>query len=233
MKKYEFDNKGKQWDSFGAFHKRNGIFVEFETGELSIVVPRPDPADRRYYDRYGIQVVATSDSDCPALYTSKDAEEPVKPAWLNQNGHQYIAVDREQGVAIRLKRHWGREVSHKHLPRHLEQSSGLWTGPHRLPIPVNTFTVSLPDRTIRNSLAKKLDDVRAAVTAVFRIGGEQKNPYGYYGTDSMQALPVWDDMTTEQIVADILPHDNLVRNVALRGFTFPRAEKQYEYLFIK
>jgi hypothetical protein len=110
-----------------------------------------------------------------------------------------------------------------------------------MPIPLNQFTVSLPDRAIRNSLAKKLNDAHAAIAAIYRIETAGEERLSYYGAEAVQAVLAWDDMSTDEIVSDILgtsqtnPHhrNHLVRNIALRGFTFPRAETKHDFLYIK
>ena len=65
MKEFKFDHEYKSWDRYKAFHNKDWAMVEFETGE--VIVRSCDKDYRMMYDKYGIQIVASTDSSCPPL----------------------------------------------------------------------------------------------------------------------------------------------------------------------
>ena len=80
MRNFEFNHTYKRWDEYRCFHAGQGPFVEFETGEVILTrVPYPD--QRKHYDKYGLQLVSTSDTRwCPQLYLDKACTEEIKIA---------------------------------------------------------------------------------------------------------------------------------------------------------
>jgi len=178
MKRIEFDHQRKSWDRYRAFHTTNGPFTEFETGEV-IVDWTPRLERRGHYDRYGIQLVATSDDDCPMLYTSPECGngDHVPKAWLNHRGQQPLAIDWEQGVAVSLDvLGRDRENRTRLTGFHTKGAHALWTGPHRLPVPFGKIKVNQPDPDVKAALRPKLQEVRAAVTAALRITEDPDGP---------------------------------------------------------
>lgn len=230
MKKFEFDHTNKRWDSYRCFHAHKGPFVEFETGEVILTrVPHPD--QRKHYDKYGLQLVSTSDTRwCPKLYMDKACTEEIKTAWVTDGGQQILAIDHEQRVAIKVNSRWGIKTDKlQFLGSHLKSASAVWTGPERLPIAMDTITVSRPDRTIKRELQAKLNEVRAAVAAAARI----QNMRPTWNNDKLTARPKWAEETVEDIYANVCADEMSMRIVATNGFAYPRAETKYEYLYIK
>lgn len=236
MKKFEYDAKRQAWDLFNQFHVLGRVFTEFDNGSL-IVHNLPDPHERRVYEQYGIQLVTTTDADCPELFLRPDATTPLKKAWISQGGQQHLAIDLKQKKAIRLRETWANFKNSEVLPYNISKyAKAFWSKPDVDPTPLNEITVSLPDRVVRNSLGKKLKDVQAAITAIYRIQSAAQQRH-YWQAAPMQALYAWDNMTVEEIVADITKNENaagqITHNIATCGFTYPRAEQRYEYLYIK
>jgi hypothetical protein len=230
MQKFEFNHKGKMWDRYKAFHNTEGPFTEFETGEV-IVTYLPQPRGRGRQNKYGIELVTTRDRECPTLYFDKECTQPVKRAWLLQDGQQHLAIDRERKVAIKLAPYRYRRNSPElqYLASHVDACHAIWTGPERLPIPLSKITVSQPDRTIKRTLGEKLEDVRAAVKAAARI---QELPDFMWGGDKFPAHKDWQDMTVEDICAYVCADKSRMRQVAFSGFSYPRAETQHEFLYV-
>lgn len=230
MKEFEFDHKRKRWDQYHCFYVNNGPFVEFETGEV-ILTSCPEPSQRKHYDAYGIQLVSTADTRwCPALYLDKACTEEVKPAWVTQGGQQILAIDRVQRVAIKVTDRYGVKTDKlQFLGSHLRYAAAVWTGPNRLPISMDTITVSRPDLTVKSGLAAKLAEVRAAVTAAARI----QNLYPAYTCDKLRASSDWGDKSVEGICAHVFADSHRMRTVAANGFSYPRAETKHEFLYIK
>jgi hypothetical protein len=232
MKQFEFNHKTRRWDRYKAFHNQNGLFVEFETGEL-IITDWPKPGNRKFYPRYDITLSSSSETDLPQLYLDKDCTQPIPQAWLQQGDMQYIAIDHTQNVAVRLHTSW-RTENLQYLPSHVDTAKVLWTGPDRLPVPLAQFVVSQPDKEVRKELAPKLQDVRAAIRAAVRI----QNLSPLYSGDKMRAEPKWADLSVDEIVEKVLVGDDSVSNawsrmVATNGFAYPRMETKHDYLYIK
>lgn len=231
MNKFSFNHERKQWDRFEAFHVTNGIFTEFETGELVIRDSHPHPQHRCFYDKYGIRVVATGDYECPPLYLDKECTQQVKSAWLNQNGQQYLAVDEQQNVAVRLGYRGQSNNKKQHLAKNLMQPA-VWMGPDRLPVPVGEFVISRPDRSVRKDLGPKLAEVRAAVRAVYRINPTPQKHY-WFDQRSVCAKPDWADRTVPNLVGLLCGDHRTMRQVAECGFTYPRATTTHDFLYVK
>lgn len=230
MKSFEFNYQQQRWDTYSAFHTNAPPFVEFATGEL-MLARVPDADQRKRYQRYGIQLVATTDRDCPQLYLDKACTQPVLSAWITQGGMQDLAVDEEQKVAIKCSG-WYRDektVAEANLPKHLVSAKVLWTGPGRLPTSYQKINVSVPDKAAAKELGGKLRDVRAAITAISRVRGLSKA----WNSDKMNAKTLWADQSVEEIVENICKHDTDIRLAATNGFTHPRRGTEHEFLYIK
>jgi len=235
MKKFEFKHHQKRWDKYQRFYADDGTFVQFEDGSLGLD-KSTDPDVRRMYNQYGIQIVTTTDSDCPELYLRPDADEPVKRAWVSQGGQQKLAIDWERKKAVRLNDTWRvPDVAH-HMPENLKHLHAYWAKPNVDPVPLAQIDVSMPDRVVRNSLEKKLEEVRAAVSAIYRMQSDAQRRH-FWSAEPMQAMYAWDGMTVEQIIGEIAAHPNLanqyMHNIYHRGFTYPRASQKYDFLYVK
>jgi hypothetical protein len=231
MKKFEFKHQQKRWDYYNCFHASEGPFVEFETGEV-ILTRKPEPDQRKHYDRYGLQLVSTSDTRwCPQLYLDTKCTEEVKTAWITQGGQQVLAVDHEQRVAIKVNGRWGIKTDKlQYLGKHLQNAAAVWMGPERLPIPMAKITVSRPDRNMVKELTPKLEQVRTAVRAAARIQGIERP---YWDDGRLGIKREWMGMTVEDICAYVCADKIWMRIVAFNGFTHPRAETQHDFLYIK
>jgi len=241
MKQFEFDHKHRRWDCYRAFYVDRGPFTEFETGEV-MVRYRPRPDGRRVYSRYGVQLVTSSDRDCPELFFDKELTQPVRTAWLAHKGQQHLAVDLEQGVAVALGnfgwrryQHISRTVVERHpelrfLPSHVQSAAVVWAGPHRLPIPLASIVVRRPDTELKARLRPKLADVRAALCASARIQNLSAPDWNY------AALPVdpkWVDWTTDEICAAVCTckYDHAL--AAHNGFEYPRTTEKFDMLYTR
>lgn len=224
MKKFEFNTKDRRWDSYKTFYYNDRAFTEFETGEL-IVNCIPNLDRREHNDRYGIQLTTTAAHDCPKMYLDKDYTTAVPVAWLTQHGQQHVAVDWERKVVVGLcQRH---EITD--LPRHLRFAKALWYGPERLPVPLGKITVSQPDKAIKADIREKLSEVRAVVTAAVRVRALREP----YSNDKLAASPRWVEQDVSEIVENLCHNDLWLQLAAFNGFSYPRANTTYDYLYIK
>lgn len=144
-----FDHNVASHDAYGTPHIPNQGFVRFASGEVIFI--HPQPTDRGWNRHLGIQIVATGDDDCPSLYIEPTGGDPIPKAWLNQKCMQYLAIDHECGVAIRLAtgvsrygrvgdKYRLRDVDH-FAPHYLTgRFAAYWAGPSRRPIgdPIET-----------------------------------------------------------------------------------------------
>lgn len=233
MLEVKFNHADRSWDRYRTFYNDVGCFTHFETGEL-MVRSAPEPHQRRRYDEYNIQLVTTTEKECPPLYLRPESTEPLTKAWLTQGGQQMLAIDYEQKIAVRIKESWGKSPALMFLPSHVEHARALWTGAKRKPVVLEDFEVSMPDRTIKADLSQKLDDVQAAICAIYRI---QESEARYWSSEPQQALIGWRDMSVEQIVADITGHPKMgkqmMHNIFHKGFTYPRSVSKVDYLYVK
>lgn len=172
MNYIEFDLNRADYDLFDAPHISGRGFVRFASGEA--IFTDPKPTDRRKNTELGVQIVATGDDDCPDLYLEPTGGEPLPKAWLNQKGMQYLAVDHDCGVAVRLAmgasrygrvgaKYSLRDVDH-FAPHYLTGRFAVyWAGPGRRPIG-EPITVSEPYRVTKEQ-KQHLDDLVAQADA--------------------------------------------------------------------
>jgi hypothetical protein len=231
MKKFEFNHTHKSWDRYNAFYHTSGPLTEFETGEVMVTYhPRPD--ERKTYNKYGIQLVTTTDAACPTLYFDERLEKPVPMAWFNQSGMQQLAVDLERGVAVKLSSRRYRNTkdpSLQFLGDHTSGAVALWTGPERMPVPLSTISVSEPDKDVRKELRTLLADTRKAVVAAARL----RNLSKIWGDDKWPANPDWVDWTVEQLCAYVCADECRMLTVYINGFSYPRKQTQHDFLYVE
>ena len=192
--------------------------------------PRPD--QRRTYEKYGIQLVTTTDAACPTLYFDEKLEKPVPMAWFNQSGMQHLAVDLERGVAVKLsscRYRNTKDPSRQFLGDHTRGAVALWTGPERMPVPLSTISVSEPDKDVRKELRTLLADTRKAVVAAARMRDLPKS----WGEDKLPADPNWVDWTVEQLCAYVCADEYRRRTVYTNGFSYPRKQTQHDFLYVE
>ena len=96
----DFDMKQASWDYYHKFHNSFGpgyastgmqTFVVFDDGTVAIRARRWVPADRRRYDAFHVGIFATTDDDCPTLYTPDGRK--LNKAGLTYGGGTLVLVD--------------------------------------------------------------------------------------------------------------------------------------------
>ena len=225
-----YPQRRRAWDRFKAFHIVNEQFVEFESGEM-MVVGTPNPDYRKFYPEYNVQLVTTTDKDCPKLYFDKECTEPVKKAWVSHHGLQHLAVDYEQCVAIALFEGWNNKSS-TILGDHVNQASAYWAGQKRLPVPLMQIKVQTPDPRFKTKKVRRLlGEVRIAVSALWRIqAGEGKS---WWYESKYVAKEEWHDSSVEDIVGEIIADRESMKCVATVGFEYPRVTQEVDFLYVK
>ena len=250
MKEFKFDHASKSWDRYGAFYTTDWAIVEFETGEVMIRTSAKDY--RQMYERYGIQVVASTDSSCPRLFLDKECTEPCPKAWLTQNGYTPLAIDHEQKVAFQLHHPTRRGQTgtqglqqQNHLGRHIRDALGYWAGAGRMPIPNGKTEIQRPNPEWRNKVSPILTgEVIPAITAMHRMAESKR----WYDDGKYQAKESWLDSSASEIIDDIVSnHENrhysvemtddhrkdAFHKIATRGFSYPRSKSEVDFLYIK
>ena len=233
MKDFKFDHTNKSWDRYRAFYNQDWGLVEFETGEV-IVQNYVNVNDRRMYDKYGIQLVATTDSDCPQLYLDKECTEPVKKAWITQHGMQELAIDWEQKVALGFG-YRGRHERNSHLGSHVHEALAYWSGAKRRPIALGNIKIQTPNPEYRKVLSPILvGKVIPAITAMHKMDKNKR----WYGRGKYKAKSEWLNSSAEDIVADICatPEWSLssdLKQIATNGFEYPRSTQLIDFLYVK
>jgi len=241
MKKLKFDYDNKRWDRYGAFHHTDGGLVHFDTGEV-MVRANMESYYRTVYSDFGIQLVSTTEPECPALYFDRECTDLVTKAWLTQDGQQELAIDLEQNCAVAFRYHnWyrGKREHNSSLGSHVEQASVYWSGANRMPVPLAKIQVQAPNPDYRKKVALLLnEEVVPAITAMWKLSEESR---GYhYNTNKFRAKESWLDSSAQEIINDILSDDNsnynkteAMRSIAQHGFRLPRATTEVDFLYIK
>ena len=234
MKKFEFNYAQQTWDKYREFHTMGGWrnpFVEFANGQL-ILIGQPAPQARKIYDKYGIQLVTTTDSDVPPLYLNRDDEKPIPKAWVQQGGHQHLAVDWEQRVAVAIgyrytkSREWSDTV-----PENISDAYVYWAGPTRLPVARRNITVSSPNKTDTAAIQIKVNEALPALHAIERM----RNPPipHYYRYSKLDLKREWLDLTTEELVAELSKEVYALKSAIHSGFNPLRVVEEVPYLYVK
>jgi hypothetical protein len=190
-----------------------------------------DVYDRRMYHDYGIQLVATTDKECPQLFLDKECTEPVKKAWITHHGMQELAIDWEQKVAVRLIIQRGSSV----LGNHVQNASAYWAGAKRLPVPLGKILVQTPNPEYKKVLSPIIvGEVLPAITAMHKMDSNKRG----YGSGKYLAKEKWLDSSAQEIVADICDTNDWslsgdLRQIATNGFEYPRATSHVDFLYTK
>lgn len=241
MKELKFSNDGKRWDRYKAFHHIDGGLVHFDTGEV-MVKANMESYYRSVYPDFGIQLVSTTEKECPALYFDRECTELVTKAWLTQDGQQELAIDLEQNCAVAFRYfNWYRNKNEgvPTLGSHVEQASVYWSGAKRMPVPLAKIQVQAPNPEYRKKVLPVLiEEVAPVITAMWRLSDASK---GYqYSTNKFRASEKWLDLTGQEII-DIILDDKTsdydrterLRSIAQHGFRLPRAKTEVDFLYIK
>jgi hypothetical protein len=86
-----------KWDAYKAFHVNQAPLIYFDTGELICTVQCPPVDARREYNAFNVEL--TTSKDVGTLWAPDGTE--LKKAWLDDNGMQYLLVDKDLNVAVR------------------------------------------------------------------------------------------------------------------------------------
>ena len=233
MKQFEFNHARKKWDYRKVFHYEYSGFTEFENGEL--IINHTNIDCRGYQNKYDVEMTTTRDCG-RQLYLDVLCTQPVKKAWLLQGGQQDMALDHEQKVAVHLHGGWRGAGKSRELPQQYHGAHAFWPRAKQLPIPLTQFTVSKPDRSIKKELIGKLDDIRAAITAMVRINPAK---HRYATTDRKHlADPKWLDTPVNDIITSLASGTSYSSDrdryaIAHNGFSYPRADTYHDYLYFK
>jgi hypothetical protein len=235
MKTFKFDHETKAWDRYKAFHNSHWGLVEFETGEV-MVKNYVDSHDRMMYDKYGIQLVATTDTNCPDLYLDKECTELCKKAWVTQHGMQELAIDWEQKVAIALQGRRYDETGRTELGTHVHSALAYWAGAERRPVPMGLIKVQTPNPEFKKKVQGiLLSEVVPAITALDKM---QDKRHHWTERGKYPAKEEWLDSSAQEIVADICNVDDWqkgrdLKHIAEKGFEYPRSTQLVDFLYVK
>ena len=235
MKTFEFDHIHKSWDRYRAFHNVDWGLVEFDTGEV-MVKNYVSSDDRMMYKKYGIQLVATTDINCPQLYLDKECTEPCKKAWVTQHGMQELAIDWEQKVAVTLQGRGYREQSRTELGTHVHSALAYWAGAERRPVPMGMIKVQTPNPEYKKKVQSILvGEVLPAITAMDKM---QDKRHHWTERGKYLAKEEWYDSSAQEIVADICNVDEWqlgrdLKHIAEKGFEYPRSTQLVDFLYVK
>ena len=224
-----YPQRRREWDRYKSFHIVNGVFVEFESGEM-MVTTTPNPDYRKFYPEYNVQLATTTDTDCPKLYFDKECTQPVKKAWVTQHGHQHLLIDYEQKVAVALFEGWNSSSS-TILGDHVRTASAYWAGQKRLPMPIAQIKVQTPDSEYKKEMVRVLSEVRAAVSAIWRMNSSEDSRW--WAPETHVASAQWLDSSVEDIIGELTDEDRVMYNIATKGFEYPRKTQEVNYLYVE
>lgn len=225
MKSVPFNYESRSWDRYKAFHCVDGQFTQFETGEVITTNGYSRP-DYRFRDRRGVSILATKDHWCPRLYTDEALKDPVPAAWLNEDGQQYLAIDHQQGVAVRLSSPY-QDTNKQFVPAHLKGAAAIWVRPDQKPLSLTPIHLSMPDKEFRKAMWRKLREVRSVALASAKLRGIPDN----WGTTKASVFRTWLDKPTEEIIEEVLSDEVTTRWVAYGGWDYPRLAVTCDYLY--
>lgn len=103
--------KTAYWDRYKAFHMLphprrewmdNSPMVLFDTGEFMVIRDSWAPGTRKVYEDLNVQIVSTTDDDCPALFAPL-TDKPVAKTHLNWGGQQILWIDHDHKMAVGLQ----------------------------------------------------------------------------------------------------------------------------------
>lgn len=239
MKEFKFDHYDKSWDRYKAFHLFTGAMVEFDTGEV-MVAANFQSHHRQMYERFGVQLVSTTETECPRLYFDKECTEPVTKAWLTQGGQQELAIDHEQKCAVGIRyRQWGTKYKIPDcLGKHVQEAGAYWGGANRMPVPLASIKVMRPNPEYKKKVQPVLiSEVLPAITAMWRLSDASNRQA--YSASKFKAKEKWLDSSAQEIIDDILSEESdyyrgeAIRSIAQSGFSLPRATTEVDFLYIK
>lgn len=232
MKEIEFNSAARKWDHYRTFYVVDGPFIHFETGEV-MLWREPSVDQRGYAGKFGVELLSTREHNLPKLFLDKDREHEVKPTWLNVNGQQSIAVDREQGVAVSCDGYGAHDNSDgtAHTQgRNFKSAPVVWAAPHALPTSKRAIRVSRP-APLPKETRRKLADVRAVITAQLRM--ENTSQSQYYTSDARVEPPAnVETRTVESMVQEINERGIWRQGIADYGFATPRTDERFKYLYL-
>lgn len=228
MKLPDFDHSKKKWDRYNAsyvpHHGRwsgDGVFIQFESGELMVTRNNLKPHERQEYDRFGCYLTYTTDAMFQ-FYLPDGTKIPT--AWLTQGGSQTLLVDLERKRAYRVAPSY-RGEAYKQLPTHAKTSCLYFANVAADPIISKPIHLARPDNAFKAEHKKWMNDVRAACAAIDRIKGQSYvGPYKHKLTPADVAKPV------EQYISELPAYGT--SRIAQNGFQLNRAVIEVPYLTI-
>ena len=251
-----------KYDHYKVHYRTYGHFVQFITGEI-MVIGHPDPDYRKYYEQFGVQLVASIDKDMPTVYEDAECTQEVKKTWLNESGMTMFAVDYEQGIAAPLyqqskdtrspdKKTTSREDIKNFTGDHIRYPSMYWARPKVPPIATGSLQVSTPDRKFASEMAEKATELRAACAAYYkiqRVSDENWKGLSGLGLKKFEFKQEWRDLDVSEIMTALTETpDGLsdwdkrkferkvpenIWRIAERGLTYQRSHKYLNQLFVK
>lgn len=139
MKLPDYNPATVKWDRYRRFHNEvYPWFIRFESGEAIITKANFTPHERRTLRDSDLQIVLTSDNDCPRFCVADEATltelracghemggKPVPKSWLQVSCSQTLLIDKTERLAVRLDTN--REQPHaawEHAPTWVMPGSG-------------------------------------------------------------------------------------------------------------
>lgn len=164
MRNWIFNHQARQWDRYKAFYWENGIFTEFETGEL-VIKGMPKPYQRRLSEKYGLEICSSRDTGALKLFFDAECTQPVPRSWLNYNNAHNYAVDTTTGRAYAFGKY-----NHSHA-RHL-WGYMHWSRHDHQPAYNGLFEMNFADRGLRKEFYPIFKEAKKAAMAIVRLNKE-------------------------------------------------------------
>lgn len=175
MKLPEFNHAKAEWDKYRAFYigldgsyRHNALFIQFDTGELICTRGAPEPDQRHVYKHLNLEIFGTQDDTSRVFKTPEG--ETIRPAWLDDRGHQILLLDHDTRQAVRLN--YSYDIAMPPIPARFRGTAhAYFMGPDcppiGRPVQVNRPAKLTPEQK------EHLADLRAACKAWEAIHGEE------------------------------------------------------------
>lgn len=217
------------WDRHRRFYKTLGPFVIMDNGVIRLDTTKPTPAYRCEYPTLDLALDFTSTTT--RTFKLPDGT-PVKKAWLNAGGRQYLLIDHDSGIAVRTARDWLNEDWHKGqagLPSYLQQAGAYKLGTGHPAVGGAPIEVSMPDRVLAKKALGWMKELRSVCIVTDRI-----DPMAYYMPPRAGCHPYkWFTEGLTVAAALALLDKPAIRRIAALGVAKPRLIQSVPYLLIE
>lgn len=219
MKLPPFDHARKQWDRFGAFYVdlHNGMFSQFETGELRVNrTGTRQPIERQYYRNLGVRIVSAN--DMRHLPFSLLTPDGVAVPCSTLAGNQYFLWDEATSRLVSLNGRTGGEQ-----PKHLRYANACFHSEGTPPISAANVCYRVPSK--ENTWKTWRKEARTIAIALYELS-DKSIRWRTHKVDV--AIAAMERTTPHAFVTGM--GSSTIHNIAVAGFAPLREGRSVPYL---